>query len=194
MTLTVRRWGDLDELVHSSLFRIISPEQIQRMKQEALYHERQTSFCRSAEGQNLLHHTVFACFYRPMGHPDHGWSGDYAPPRIDLGASSERLSFSCTASTADAHLTECTVFYTLKHELDLEYTWVEIRYGITLDAPTRANLIDQVTAYDNALRASLAAVEVPGYNWPPETLAQWRAAQPTDESLRQQSQAIYPTR
>ncbi len=86
VTLTVRRWGDLDELVHSSLFSIISPEQIQRMKQEALYHERQTSFCRSAEGQNLMHHTVFACFYRPMGHPDHGWSGDYAPPRIDLGS------------------------------------------------------------------------------------------------------------
>ena len=125
VTLTVRRWGDMDGMVGTRLPTTISSEQQQRVEQEARYARRQVSFCGSAEGQALMHNATFGCFYRPQNHPDYGWIGSYAPPRTDLGASSQKLSFACNVSHADARFTECTALYTLRPELDLEYTWIE---------------------------------------------------------------------
>jgi hypothetical protein len=128
-----------------------------------------------------------------MNQPHNGWIGTYAPVRTSLGKGSEKLSFTCDTSNANARFTKCTIAYTLKPELDFEYTWIDIQYDITLDPPTRAALIDQVTAYDDALRSRFAAAGVAHYPWRAESLAAWKAAQPNEASIRRDNTPILGT-
>jgi hypothetical protein len=198
VTLTVRRFPDLGRLLHGSLPHVITPEQAaiteRLIRIKHLYYEKQASYCRSAEGQASMHHVKFACFYRPMNQPRNGWIGTYTPLRTSLGKDFEKLSFTCDTSTENARLTKCAIAYTLKPELDFDYTWIDLEYDITLDPPTRGALIDQVTAYDDALRSHFAAAAVVNYPWPANSLSAWKAAQPTEETLRRDSTPILGSR
>ncbi len=116
-----------------------------------------------------------------MDEPTHGWVGHYPPMRVDGSSDAEALHFICGLNRTDPALTTCTVSYRMKPQLDLVLTWIDVSYDVTISPQSPAALIDQVAAYDTAVRSSLAAAEIKDYPWPAASLARWKAAQPTAE-------------
>jgi len=155
------------------------------MVREQRYVAAQTDFCRSPAGQAQMHFNKLACFYRPMDEPAHGWVGSYPSGSMGMGVDTGALSFSCALGRTNPALTRCSVGYRLKPVLDLRLVWIDVSYDVTLAPNSRSELIDQVMAYDAAIRAGLAAAAIANYPWPAASLAKWKAAQPTEAWLRE---------
>ncbi len=169
--------GRIDSLsVHGSLSRVITPE-------ESQYVDEQRRSCDSMAGRASMDNDVHGCFYRPFGRPDQGWTGSYAAGLLgSMTIGDDAPNFDCEPSETDFSLTTCRGL-TVKPEIDLTLTWINVKYVVTFEPATRAALLETMLDYDRAVRASLVTAHVADYRWPARALAAWRKRQPTAETI-----------